>query len=499
MNFKKKVFYIIVLVAFSFNAAGKNSIPRDYSVQIESLNGNNYHVGDIPKFKGQLLKKNSEAGDIQYIVVEDPVSQMSSRIKIDSMNTFEYTTLSAVENTGTYCFAFLIPQPNDSAFTVFYTISVEPDFSKDPNSFYIPLNDFEVSLGYQGTELDESTDLISKKILDKNYQQNKFSPSTLSFYAESFEEAASDYGKKYLETITSSPTNYIVLIGATVICFSSSGVACAPLYGILFKNLVTTSIDLDIDYLVDQSNLDLESKNKVKFWTKLGTKGVISIAGLSSTPEGSAGFLSGVNFGGKWTEFISNNSVPIFKDIIYNRKGEVTDYKMEVKLKDNSIICLSASSIENSELQLNTPKPFKYFDTEILMANGSSQMGNVISGQFEGIEYGVSTSTSSNSIKFICKDGTIKNIPAYDIKNINHKILQITELNGATVKLNFGNEYGIKQGQVYQVYQSTVDILNTPQEFIRGYIQILEVNDDSSTGIIVNKKNGDFSIGNYCR
>ncbi|MFQ5751008.1 MAG: hypothetical protein ACE5HI_03350 [bacterium] len=502
--FNPKTLYV-AWVALSFSVIifhGRRCSAQGVEILVNSVHGDYVTLGEQISFQGRIILPTEISVAIpKFVGVEDPIAQMSSEIEIQSNLSFEYSTLKRPSQIGIYAFLFFV-KLEDTAYKNIRTISVIPTGDPEPDMCYIPLKQLQLSIGSQGSKLNQEDAIFSRKIRNTKIRSKAGShPATLSNYAQSLTDAFSDYGKRYVDNLVSSPSTYIVLTGTAVVCLATGGAACLPAGAVALTSLVGTSFETDLEILIESSNLSEENKEKVKKWGKLGVSGILSIVGLS---YGDGGLLEAVNFSGKFGQLAWQNR-PKVSNLRFDNRGQIGSFTIEVVLDDGSTINYTATTLENSSVEgrlpdLHSPTAFKYWDTLIQLRNGQKLLGNVISGQIDEVSYGIQTPVRTNFFVFRSKAGSIDEIPQREISSVFRFRLQITGVGKSMVNLNLGAKNGLKEGTMFQVFRESKHlILHTTERRFVGTIEIVEVRENSSRALITNRfQRRSISVGHYC-
>lgn len=488
--------FIIILGCFySLLLAGFNSTPC-IEIDIVPTTNDFVKIGDDITFVGRITSNKVHDAIPSEVGVEDPISRLTTKIFVSPDSTFIYTSQSPASFPGIYAFVFFYPS-SDKIYKEIYIISVQPERISPSNCHIISLDELDPSLGNQNDSLDDETNLVCQKVKQTIItDESGLDRATLSYFAESFSESISDYWQEYIKDLSTSPTTFMVLSGAAITCVASSGSLCIPAGLVVLQELVATSVETDIEMLVNNSDLDPLTKEKILQAGKLGLSGIFSVVGVNSL----GGIYNLSNFSSKIAEFTWE-----YRPRIYNVKfdsiGDISGYSIEAFTDDGDLINYRADFWKEKPAYNSALHTFKFWDTNIVLNNGRQLLGNIISGEFGGIKYGLLPPVYTNFLSFIDNDGVRIDIPKNEILSVERKRIKITNIiSDNLVTLNIGEGYGLYKGLILNVYRESENILlHTIEKQIIGTIQLFEIGEQTSQALIVNQYNrATIKYGDIC-
>jgi hypothetical protein len=294
----------------------------------------------------------------------------------------------------------------------------------------------------------------------------------------------------------------MVLGLSAAVCIGTGGMGCLAAGGVVASHLAAKSLETDLEIILEKSDMDEDTKSNIMNTSKLGINTVFAFASLSNA-GGVVDVADDLNLAAPLASFAELSWVfrPKLNKLEFDDNGNISDYSFEIRLDDGAVLIFTSSTISDTNNDSNDSRTFKYYDTEITLQNGNKFLGNVISGEFEGINFGISTPQRTNYFVFLQSSGFVIDILNNEIKSVIRKRIKIVSVGFPFVRLNMGEESGIQVGQLYFTYKEKKDLIfHTYDKFFTGQIQIIDIGPNTAKAIIIknNKKGYSIERGNFC-
>jgi hypothetical protein len=479
----------LILILFSVELFAQNDKSK---ITITDVTPRNPSVGDNITFHGLLENRNQATA----IVVDDPITNLCTRVTLNENGEFNYSTSQSLK-AGIYSFVF-------SALTYIpvkeiYVVSVSSSgFSGD--SYIAVNNNLDISTGDQGDELDEETNAVAMRTTSGTLEPIDYSGPTASSVLTDIANTASEIGGSILSKMQKSPTTVITLGATGLFCLASAGTACAIMIPVVVATVAKTSISASADVALKHvDNLDQATKANVEkaISLSLNLSSVYCVVD-ASFPDGSFSQESVASI----LSLISRLTEDNIKEVKLNDYESAADNSIEslslqIITKDNKCYTYLIKSIESLENIDNG-----YLDFRIYLKNGHNILGRVVSGEMGGIIYGSSTGNAPSYFKITNPEGKIVEIPNVEIHAVEVESLLVSEFDISVpylATLNLGKENMIKEGATYGICRNIRNVLGVHEIEYIGNLRIVQVNETSSTALIINIYPGKrINIGDYC-
>ncbi len=459
-------------------------------------------VGEVLTFSGKLINDPAGISPTSLLGVEDPVSRMSAQITPGPDGSFSYSTVRSALAEGLFAFRFVCRE-GESVTTEYVVVTVSNCAGVQWPRFQVPLEDSEISLGDQGSSLDEETESLACQFIpEKSPGLTAASPpGAREFFVQSFLESIPEVATRIYEGVTSDLRRSIpkmaIYGAATIACgvgaaFTAGG-SCVPLATMVLSDITWNSVEIIIDEV--PGDLTEADRQEIKRWSKLGYTTFTTVIGLGA--EG--GVIDASETVRSWGELAWENR-PTITPVERFDDGTLKAFTVTGTLADGTAVGFSVHRVMLDASDAR-PQNTVYLDTKIALTSGDNMLCTTISGEYNGHVFGMPDATRKNYFIVLSADGQNLHIPIQDIQSVERQIPRIIQIAGNEVTIDKGSRNQIREQAVFITYHEYEDfIMHTWESAPTGIVRVTEVGEESSKGLILaNYQHGPIRVGNNFR